>query len=60
MGLGGPSKNIAPPPKLNDAHFPAWAIVFCFFNIIFDQLKELAAGGKKIASKNVGSNFSRN
>jgi len=35
--------------------FWAWAYVFCFFSIIFDQSLETAAGKKIVfASKNVG------
>jgi len=38
--------------------FWAWAYVFCFFNIIFDQLKEPAAGRNFVLfSKQFGSNF---
>jgi len=37
-----------------------WAYVFCFFNIIFEALKEPAAAEIVFALKIVGSNFSRN
>jgi len=63
MGVGGlkhpppPNKNIAPQTKWSPlALFRARAYVFCFFNIIFDQMKEPIAG----VWENIGSNFSQN
>jgi len=44
------NKNIAPSNEMKPIiPFGAWAYVFCFFNIIFDQLKEPAGGRKKFA-----------
>jgi len=48
-GLGGlsllppPTKNIAPPSEMKPIS-PFWLMGLCFFNIIFDQLKNSAAG----------------
>jgi len=50
-------------PKRNEAHLPfwAWAYVFCFINIIVDQLKEPAAGDNYcFVSKMFVSNYSQN